>query len=184
LGVAILDTARLAARWFISYLENGSNTYHGETNRSMIPLKVCESVYYSINAEKADNINELIRNKAQGRDPGREELLAASNLAPYEDMHGVNGVFSNNSIYIRSPPSDEGKVFVARHELDHAFQTAHVGDECANKEYCATMHAASEYPSGFVDTVISSLIMACDSTADKQCFLFNSWRIFRYYILP
>ncbi len=169
---------------FFAYLENGSNNYFCEAGSRDIQIKVCNTNYYPVNGKKVKILNELIEQKAAGINPDRTELMSAVIFAPYEDMPGLNGVFCNNNIIVRSDLGEEGKSFVARHELDHVFQWAYVGNDCTRSEFCATMNAAMEYPSGFIETIISSLIVSYKETPDKQCFLFTSWKIFRVYILP
>jgi hypothetical protein len=129
-------------------------------------------------------ITKLIQMKGKGLNPTREELLSAVTFVQSKDMEGVNGVFCNNSIYIRNNLSNEAKLFVSRHELDHAFQRAGLENDCSQTEYCAVKYAAIEYPIGFLETIISSLITAYNDMPDKQCFLFSSWDIFRTYIMP
>jgi len=169
---------------FIFYLEEGSKTYVCEVEKRSCYLKVCDTQYYPIDQNKIKKINELIELKNADIEPSRIQLMEAITIAPYSDMEGVNGVFCNNSIFVRDNLSYEGQLFVARHELSHAFQSALLGESCTNNESCATINSAISYPMGFIETVISSLVISFNDSTDKQCFLFGSWKIFRYYILP
>jgi hypothetical protein len=169
---------------FLLYLENGRNNYSCAAELSSRRILVCDPNIYPANAGKSEGIKSLIQKKAGGINPTPEELLSVAIFAPYKDMEGLNGVYCNENIIVRDNLNENAKLFVARHELDHAFQWAGVADNCPNAENCAVMSAAAEYPIGFVDLVVSSLAVAYNDIPDKQCFLFSSWHVFRTYILP
>jgi hypothetical protein len=170
---------------FILYLEEGSRSHYCEVGTCAPPPKVCNPDHYPINNNVINEIARLVDMKSSGIEPDRGELMHAVILAPYSDMIGANGVYCNGMIFVRENLGAAGQAFVARHELSHAFQSAHVEGDCStNYENCATLIAAGQFPVGFVETVISSLALSYKETKDKQCFLFGSWKIFRYYILP
>lgn len=170
---------------FISYLENGRYNNSCEKEYYSTRVVVCELIYYPTDHNKLNIIRKLIKKKENGLNPTPDELLSAVTFAPYQYMEGLNGIFCNDNIIISDKLSKEAKLFVSRHELEHAFQWAGVADYCTRgSENCAVISAATEYPSGFIETVVSSLITAYNEMPDKQCFLFSSWDVFRTYILP
>ncbi|MBN1440730.1 MAG: hypothetical protein JW929_15090 [Anaerolineales bacterium] len=76
-----------------------------------------------------------------------------------------------------------GQAFVARHELAHARDAASGNFNCAERESAATRDAAPAYPAGFVETVVSCLWISYQDPPDKHCWLFGSWRIFKFVVL-
>ncbi|GEM_PF-1615260 len=189
-------TSKLLRNFFISiivfivaiivFLEIGSKYYKCPiSDQPPQNIFVCDSNYYSVNQRKLQTIQRLIELKQQGIEPSREDLDQVINVVKYEDMPGLNGVLCGDGmIFVRDSLSNEGKYFVARHELEHAFIHNGVDTECENDEYCATMSAVKVYPIGFVETVLSSLYLAAKESPTIWCFLFGSWRIFRTYIFP
>lgn len=168
----------------IMFLEIGSNYYKCPiTHQSTRSELLCNSTYYPVNPNKSQTIQRIIKLKQQGIEPSREDLDQAINLLKYEDMPGLNGIACwTGMIFIRDNLSNEGKYFVARHEMEHFFIRNGMDKQCSQEEFCATINAAEIYPAGFVETILSSLYIKSKESPTIWCFLFGSWKIFRTYI--
>ena len=170
----------------IILLEIGSRYYHCPATAQLPePTVVCDAGYYPASQGKLQTIQAIIESKGQGMEPSRADLEKAANFVKYEDMPGLNGVACGNGlIFVRDNLGNEGRYFVARHELQHLFARNGVDQQCSQKEYCATITAARMYPVGFVETVLSSLYISASESPTVWCFLFGSWSVFRTYLLP
>ena len=113
--------------------------------------------------------------------PQLEEVLID---VPLEDMPYMNGVFCNGMVYVSQRLSPSSRLYVARHELEHYFQSQGVVGDCEDWELCATWVAAREYPWGFITTITSSLKEAYRLSPSFWDFLFSSWKLFKIYLLP
>ena len=169
----------------VAFLDTGSRYYKCPvTDQQPRNVLVCNLNYYSVNQNKIQTIQTIIELKQQGIEPSREDLDQAINSVKYEDMPGLNGIVcGSDMIFVRDNLSDEGKYFVARHELEHVFIRNGMNKECNKEEYCATMSAAKIYPVGSIETILSSLYISVQESPTVWCFLFGSWNIFRAYIL-
>jgi hypothetical protein len=182
--ICVFGFSLLAAVVFISYVDYGSVHYDCSADRIAVCHIVCDPDYRLADPKKTAALEALIERKARGDEPTREELMNAAVVVPYADITGLNGVYCNDNIFVRDNLGDEGKAFVARHEFAHALGDSNVRETCSYGESCATMNAALAYPMGFVETVASSLWFSFEAHKDKQCFFFDSWGIFKVYILP
>jgi len=169
----------------IIFLETGSKYYEcPDTGPHYRKLFACDSNHYSVDPEQMQMIQALSEAQRQSAEPSREDLDQVINFVKYEEMGGLNGVACGNGmLFVRDNLSSEGKYFVARHALEHAFRRNGVNLDCSKEEYCATMAAAKIYPVGFIETILSSLSLSASESPTVGCFLFGSWRIFRAFIL-
>ena len=169
----------------IIFLEAGSRYYKcPPTDQNPSSDKVCNPSHYPVNQIKVHTLQVLIEAKRQGAEPSREDLDQIINLVKYEDMPGLNGAFCGNGmVFVRNDLGDEGKYYVARHELEHLLVENGVTNECYDEEQCAMLNAAKIYPVGFVQTILSSLYISAKESPTVWCYLFGSWFIFRAYLL-
>ena len=165
-------------------LELGSRYYECPAKGEAADWSVCNPYQYPVDAAQLRMIRDLGEAKKKGAEPSREDLDQIMNLVEYEDMNGLNGAACGDGmLFVRSNLGREGRYFVARHELEHAFRNRGIGLECSEEEQCATLVAAGAYPVGFIETVVSSLYLSATDSPTFWCFLFGSWIIFRAYIL-
>jgi hypothetical protein len=169
---------------FIVFLEIGSRVYQCPYTAQCPIILVCDPSFYLIDEEKGRLMQDLIESRGLDIDPSTEDLERVMTVAPEKDMAGVNGVACGGGIFVRESLGREGRRFVARHELEHIFQQNGFGGNCSKWEFCATLVAAMAYPQGFVETVISSLVISLKESPTFWCFLFGSWEIFKAYLLP
>ncbi len=169
----------------IFFLETGSRYYECPyMGQNCSDILVCDPNYYPVRQEKIQMIQALIESKGQGTEPSREDLDKIINQVKYEDMMGLNGILCGSGmVFVRGNLRDEGKYFVARHELEHLFIRKGVNTECLDEEQCAMLNAARIYPIGFIETVLSSIYLSAKESPTVWCFLFGSWTIFREDIL-
>ena len=120
--------------------------------------------------------------RSAGESIAKEEYRSAMDLlvyeAPPELLGNVNGVVCRGSVaFVRDSLPEQARNFVARHELEHLFQTSR-----ENQEVSANIAAGKEYPSGLLSTIVSSLVEA-KSKLSWCCFLKSSWFAFKLYFL-
>lgn len=179
LGILILVVG------LVIYLEFGSQRYVQDMPpRQRPPIAVCNAARYPVNQGKQAAIDELVEKRRAGESITRADLDRAIILINQEEMQGINGVYCNELIYVSSRLPRLARYYVARHELEHAFQHFGAADPCQNDELCANWIAGREYPLGLVQTITSSLAAAYKLYPSFQEFLFGSWGIFKCYFLP
>lgn len=129
---------------------------------------------------------ELIDEIAEKRNAGeavtkaayREAMDLLVYEAPQEQLGNVNGVVCRQGVaFVSSGLPHQAKLYVARHELEHLFQTPN-----ENQELQANVAAGKAYPIGLLSTIVHSLIVA-KSHLSWCCFLKSSWFIFKLYFL-
>ena len=169
---------------FLIFLEVGSRHYQCPISDAKEEIAVCDIAKYPTNMSKLASLEDLIIRKKQGREATQEDLDSVMTVAQQESMPGFNGYYCNGSIYVSARLPKAARYFVARHELEHAYQSNGLGNDCKKVEYCATAEAAKDYPIGFLQTIVSSLTRSFRESPTFGCFLFGSWKIFKSYILP
>jgi hypothetical protein len=178
----------LLALSFILYLELGSRLYFGrqtiEDPGPAAPAPVCDLEHYPPDPRKGAVLEELIQIRSRGDGITPLDLDRAITLVPQSEMPGLNGVLCNDMIFLSQRLEGPARYYVARHELEHVFQQAGLDPQCRDRELCATWKAAAEYPLGLVAAIGSSLREAYRSYPSMQEFLFGSWLVFKYYLLP
>ncbi|VAW42875.1 hypothetical protein MNBD_CHLOROFLEXI01-5351 [hydrothermal vent metagenome] len=149
-------------------------------------IPICESdleayplVY---NAEQRQMIDEIIEQRNAGEPITKETYRAAMDALVYEaspELLGrANGVVCRGEVaFIRDSLPPQAKLYVARHEVEHLFQTSH-----ENQEVAANIAAGKAYSVGLLSTIVASLIEA-KSQLSWCCFLKSSWFIFKLYFL-
>ena len=169
----------------ILFLELGSRLYREPDQDYTAPeWVVCDLDRYPQEASKLIVIQELVGKKVQGEKITREDLDRASIYAPQEHMPGLNGVVCNQMIFVSSRLPESARYYVARHELEHVFQQQGMDGDCQDWELCATWAAAWEFPLGLLRTITSSLREAYRISPSLWSFLFSSWRVFKFTLLP
>jgi hypothetical protein len=158
----------LLALSFILYLELGSRLYFGrqtiEDPGPAAPAPVCDLEHYPPDPRKGAVLEELIQIRSRG--------------------DGITPLDLDRAITLSQRLEGPARYYVARHELEHVFQQAGLDPQCRDRELCATWKAAAEYPLGLVAAIGSSLREAYRSYPSMQEFLFGSWLVFKYYLLP
>ena len=156
------------------------------TQEMHFSISICEqdigSYPFSYDLEQQQLIDEIIEKRNKGERIDKEEYRSAMDLlvyeAPPEYLEGVNGVVCRGRVaFVRDSLPEQAKNFVARHELEHLFQTTH-----ENQEIRANIAAGKEYPMGLISTIILSLAEA-KSQLPWCCFLKSSWFAFKLYFL-
>ena len=149
-------------------------------------ISICErdigTYPFSYDLEQQQLIDEIMVKRSAGERIDKEEYQSAIDLLVYEVppeyLENVNGVVCRGSVaFVRDSLPEQAKNFVARHELEHLFQTTH-----ENQEIKANIAAGKEYPIGLISTIISSLKEA-KSKLPWCCFLKSSWFAFKLYFL-
>ena len=141
-----------------------------------------ETYPFSYNFEQQQVIDEIMEKRNAGESISKEEYRSAMELLVYEappELLGIaNGVVCRGRVaFVRNSLQEQAKRFVARHELEHLFQTTH-----EDQEVKANIAAGKEYPIGLISTIVSSLREA-KSKLSWCCFLKNSWFAFKLYFL-
>ena len=169
----------------ILFLELGSRLYQEPDQDFTAPeWAVCDLDRYPLDEGKTLVIQELVGKKVQGEKITREDLDRALISAPQDQMPGLNGVVCNQMIFVSSRLPESARYYVARHELEHVFQQHGMDGDCQDWELCATWAAAWEFPLGLLRTISSSLREAYRISPSLWSFLFGSWRIFKFTLLP
>ena len=169
----------------ILFLELGSRLYQEPDQDFPTPeWAVCDLDRYPLDEGKTLVIQELVGKKVQGEKITREDLDRALISAPQDQMPGLNGVVCNQMIFVSSRLPESARYYVARHELEHVFQQQGMDNDCQDWELCATWAAAWEFPLGLLRTISSSLREAYRISPSLWSFLFGSWRIFKFTLLP
>lgn len=149
-------------------------------------IPICEqdigTYPFSYDPEQQQLIDEIMEKRSAGESIAKEEYRSAMDLlvyeAPPELLGNVNGVVCRGSVaFVRDSLPEQARNFVARHELEHLFQTSR-----ENQEVSANIAAGKEYPSGLLSTIVSSLVEA-KSKLSWCCFLKSSWFAFKLYFL-
>ena len=169
----------------ILFLELGSRWYREPGQDFPAPERaVCDLDRYPLDEGKTLVIQELVGKKARGEKITREDLDRALISAPQDQMPGLNGVVCNQMIFVSSRLPESARYYVARHELEHVFQQQGMDGDCQDWELCATWAAAWEFPLGLLRTISSSLREAYRISPSLWSFLFSSWRVFKFTLLP
>ena len=169
----------------ILFLELGSRWYREPGQDFPAPeWAVCDLDRYPLDEGKTLVIQELVGKKVQREKITREDLDLALISAPQYDMPGLNGVVCNQMIFVSSRLPESARYYVTRHELEHVFQQHGMDGDCQDWELCATWAAAWEFPLGLLRTITSSLREAYRISPSLWSFLFGSWRIFKFTLLP
>ena len=169
----------------ILFLELGSRWYREPEGDFPAPERaVCDLDRYPLNEGKTLVIQELVGKKARGEKITREDLDRALISAPQDQMPYLNGVVCNQMIFVSSRLPESARYYVARHELEHVFQQQGMDNDCQDWELCATWAAAWEFPLGLLRTISSSLREAYRISPSLWSFLFSSWRVFKFTLLP
>ncbi len=170
---------------FVSYLEIGSQRYTRDMPvRARGPIAVCDTARYAVDPDKQAAIDHLVEKRRAGEPITRTDLDRAMIVIKQEEMRGINGVYCSELIFVSSRLPGPARYYVARHELEHAFQHFGAADPCQDDELCANWIAGREYPLGLLQTITSSLAAATKLYPSFQEFLFGSWAIFKFYFLP
>ena len=146
-------------------------------------LLACDPARYPPDPDKIEFLAALVEKKRQGSFITREDLDRAMYLVPDADMEGINGVFCSGMIFISERLPHGARYYVARHELEHLFQSAGVAADYRDMEFSAHWVAAQEHPLGLIQTVISSLVGAYQLSPSLWAFLINIWVVFKFYFL-
>ena len=171
--------------FMILFLELGSRLYREpDQNYQSIIYDVEKLDQYPQDEGKLVVIQKLVGKKARGEKITREDLDRALISAPQEHMPDLNGVVCNQMIFISSRLPESARYYVARHELEHVFQQHGMDRDCQDWELCATWAAAWEFPLGLLRTITSSLREAYRISPSFWSFLFSSWRVFKFTLLP
>ena len=141
-----------------------------------------EEYPFAYDSEQRQLIEEIIEKRSMGESVTKAEYREAMDLLVYEvppeQLGSLNGVVCRQGVaFVRDSLPELAKQHVARHELEHLFQTTDV-----NREVEATIAASKEYPIGLLATIVSSLITAKEDLS-WCCFLKSSWAIFKLYFL-
>ena len=171
--------------FLILFLELGSRYYQCLSLDQSTETRACNLSNYPVDENKIQIIRELVERELQGNKPTRDDLIKAVIFVDYKEIYGLNGAACNGMVFVRDNLPDEGKLFVARHELEHIFQDYGINHGCNEGDYerCATREAAKEYPIGFIETIVSSLILSFQESSTIWCSLFGSWYIFTHFVL-
>lgn len=149
-------------------------------------IPICEqdigTYPFTYDPEQQQLIDEIMEKQNVGELITKEEYRSAMDLLVYEVppelLGNVNGVMCRGGVaFVRDSLPKQAKRYVARHELEHLFQTTR-----ENQEVEANIAAGKEYPIGLISTVVSSLIEA-KSKLPWCCFLKSSWFAFKLYFL-
>ncbi len=149
-------------------------------------IPICEqdigTYPFSYDSEQRQLIDEIMAKRNAGEQVNKEEYRSAMDSlvyeAPPELLGNVNGVVCRGGVaFVRDSLPEQARRFVARHELEHLFQTSR-----ENQEILANLAAGKEYPLGLISTVVSSLVEA-KSKLPWCCFLKSSWFAFKLYFL-
>lgn len=169
----------------ILFLELGSRLYR-EPDQNFPPAErvVCDLDRYPPDEGKLAAIQKLVGKKARGEKITREDLDRALISAPQEHMPYLNGVVCNQMIFVSSRLPESARYYVARHELEHVFQGHGMNGDCQDLELCATWAAGWEFPFGLLRTITSSLREAYRISPSFWSFLFGSWKVFKFTLLP
>ncbi len=168
------------------YTDNCNCVVPPETAERITTVPICEDgsddYPFAYNAEQRQLIDEVIEKRSLGESITKAEYREAMDLLVYEvspeQLGGLNGVVCRQGVaFVRESLPELAKQHVARHELEHLFQTTDV-----NREVEATIAASKEYPIGLLATIVSSLIAAKEDLS-WCCFLKSSWAIFKLYFL-
>lgn len=168
------------------YTDNCNCVVPPETKARITAVPICEDgsddYPFAYDAEQRQLIDEIIEKRSMHETVTKAEYREAMDLLVYEippeQLGGLNGVVCREGVaFVRDSLPELAKQHVARHELEHLFQTS---DE--NRELAATIAATMEYPIGLLATIVSSLITAKEDLS-WCCFLKSSWAIFKLYFL-
>ncbi len=171
--------------FMILFLELGSRLYREPEGDFPAPeWVVCDLERYPPDEGKQLVIQELVDKKARGEKITREDLYRALISAPQDQMPNLNGIVCNQMIFVSSRLPESARYYVARHELEHVFQLEGMDPDCQDWELCATWAAAWEFPLGLLRTITSSLREAYRISPSLWSFLFSSWRVFKFTLLP
>lgn len=168
------------------YTDNCNCVVPQEEVARLTTIPICENSsdkYPSAyDSEQRQLIDEIIEKRTIGESVTKGEYREAMDLLVYkvppEQLGNVNGVVCRQGVaFVRDSLPEPAKQYVARHEMEHLFQTPH-----ESQEREANIVAGKEYPIGLLATIISSLI-AAKNDLSWCCFLKSSWAIFKLYFL-
>ena len=137
---------------------------------------------FAYDAAQRQLIDDIIEKRNAGESITKAEYREAMDLLVYEvppeQLGNVNGVVCRQGVaFVNNALPRQAKIYVARHELEHLFQTPN-----ENQELEANIVAGKAYPIGLLSTIVHSLIVA-KSHLSWCCFLRSSWFIFKLYFL-
>jgi len=168
------------------YTDNCNCVVSEEEKVNLTAVPICEDgseeYPFAYDLEQRQLIDEIIEKRRVGESVTKDEYREAMNLLVYEvppeQLGNLNGVVCRQGVaFVRNSLPNQAKIYVARHELEHLFQTTH-----ENQELDANIAAGKEYPIGLLSTIVSSLITA-KSHLSWCCFLKSSWFAFKLYFL-
>lgn len=157
-----------------------------EEERANLTIPICENgtdAYpFNYDVEQSQLIAEIKEKRSVGEAITKEEYREAMDLlvheVPAEQLGVANGVVCRGGVaFVRDSLPTPARLFVARHELEHLFQTTR-----ENQEVAANIAAGKEYPFGLVSTIYLSLLES-KRNLSWCCFLKSSWWIFKIYFL-
>lgn len=152
-------------------------------NAASVNYNSCANHLYTEDAELKTHLKQLSENYQQGILPSQEELVEAVIETDRDSIGGNNGVYCSGVPFVSSDLPMQAKLFVRRHELEHVFQdTLRIQEE--NFEFAANYASAKEYPIGFLETTIFSIINSRKSFDSTRCYFVSLWSIFKVYFLP
>jgi len=168
------------------YTDNCNCVVAEEEKETLTTVPICENgseeYPFAYDLEQKQLIDEIIEKRSVGESVTKDEYREAMDLLVYEvppeQLNHVNGVVCREGVaFVSDSLPKQAKIYVARHELEHLFQTT-----SENQEIDANIAAGKEYPTGLLSTIISSLIEA-KSKLSWCCFLRSSWYAFKVYFL-
>ncbi len=168
------------------YTDNCSCVISEEEKVTLTTVPICENgsekYPFAYDLEQKQLIDEIIEKRSVGESVTKDEYREAMDLLVYEvppeQLGNVNGVVCREGLaFVSDSLPNQTKIYVARHELEHLFQTTR-----ENQELEANIAAGKEYPIGLISTIVSSLI-AAKSQLSWCCFLKSSWFAFKLYFL-
>jgi hypothetical protein len=167
----------------IATLEILSRTSSCSTSRYSGSMTACGNHLYTADVNGEMYLNGLIEKYSQGISPSQEELEQAVIEVDRDSIGGANGVYCSGVAFVSNDLPTQAKLYVRRHELEHAFQfTLQMKEE--NYESAANYAAAKEYPVGMVETVVFSVVESRKFFNSTTCWLVMLWKIFKIYFLP
>jgi len=132
-------------------------------------------------------LNELKDKRSNNQKISKQEYRKAADIFITEvDPSRLDDYFNGIACrrygygFVRNNMQGAAKDFVKRHEFEHLLQT---GME-KNIEFSANFVAVKEYPLGFISTIFSTMRHRARYFDSWTCYLSNSWKTFKSYLLP
>lgn len=167
----------------IATLEILSHTSSCSTAGYSGSMTACGNHLYTDDANAGIYLNGLSEKYSQGISPSREELEQAVIEVDRDSIGGANGMYCGGVAFVSNDLPAQAKLYVRRHELEHAFQFTLQMEE-QNYESAANYAASKEYPVGMVETVVFSVVESRKFFDSTTCWLVTLWKIFKIYFLP